>query len=254
MNVEQILSLLGSSSDSDSVDSTVSLSQYVSRLKLWPKILRRYQEEEILKVVTIPNDWLEDQKKSYLKESSLESVLSQNNWSLRDFEINLSLPEALRLYSEYRFSPGLEEKFLSANGGHDQVIYSVLRVRDPSLAQELWIRIEEGETTFAQLAADFGEGPEATKKGLLGPVPLGSIEPHQLQSTLRSLPVSHVTPPFQIGEWTILVRLEQLTPARFDDKMRSFLLKQQLNSFLDLRVKKLLLGESVDHLEYKSPS
>ena len=60
---------------------------------------------------------------------------------------------------------GLEEQFLASRGAHDQIIYSLLRARDPALVRELWIRIEEGETTFAEAAQIYGEGPEAERKG-----------------------------------------------------------------------------------------
>ena len=184
----------------------------------------------------------------------METVLQENNWTSADLDSHISLPEALRLFSEYKFAAGLEDQFLSANGLHDQVIYSVIRVHDPSLAQELWIRVEEGEKSFSELASEFGEGPESSKKGLLGPVPLGSVQPPQLQSILRSLSVGKVTPPTQLGEWIILVRLEQLTKARFDERMRDFLLDKQLNDFLEHRTHELLCGHSLDPLEYESSS
>ena len=197
MKIDNILSLLANSSTHENASS---LEQLVSRLQLWPSIVRRQQEEEIVRCVNISPAWLEEQRIKFIGDSSIDAVLSQHNWSPADLDLHLSVDEALRLFAEYHFSPGLEEYFLSANGGHDQVIYSILRVRDPGLAQELWIRIEEGEKTFSEIAADFGEGPEASKKGLMGPVLLGSIEPPQLRSIIRSLPVSKVTPPTQVGE------------------------------------------------------
>ena len=200
MNLEEIIGLFDDS-PSDSPDLSCSaIIPYLNRLKLWTQLVRRQQEEQILNIVPISQAWLDDARADFLGDSPLDSFLSQNNWSAKDLDIHLSLPEALRLFSEYRFSPGLEEEFLSANGGHDQVIYSLLRVRDPALAQELWIRAEEGETSFSELATEYGEGPESSKKGLIGPVPLGSIEPPQLRSILRSLSVSRITPPTQIGD------------------------------------------------------
>ena len=62
------------------------------------------------------------------------------------------------------FTPGLEERFLVSKGSRDQVIYSLLRVKDYALARELWIRLEEDETTFAEAAREFGEGPEADRR------------------------------------------------------------------------------------------
>ena len=59
-------------------------------------------------------------------------------------------------------------------------------------------------------------------------------------------------PPRQLGEWLVLLRLEQLTPARFDTAMREFLLNQQLDAFLNARVQLLLRGEQPDDLHYDS--
>ena len=221
MDITSILKYLNASSLESNKDFLTSFLPFLNRLKLWRSILRRSQEEEILSIVPISPTWLDSERSRFLVDQSLEEVCLANNWTPHDLDVHLSLPEALRLYAEYSFGPGLEDQFLTANGGHDQVIYSVIRVHDLSLAQELWIRIEEGEKSFSDLASEFGEGPESSKKGLLGPVPLGSIQPPQLQTLLRSLSVSKVSHPTQLGEWIILVRLEQLTKARFDDKMRS---------------------------------
>ena len=70
----------------------------------------------------------------------------------------------MRRFAKQRFGPGLEETFLSSRGGRDLVIYSLLRVRDAGLARELWIRLEEGETTFAEAAHQYGVGEEALRK------------------------------------------------------------------------------------------
>jgi parvulin-like peptidyl-prolyl isomerase len=140
--------------------------------------------------------------------------------------------------------------FLASQGGHDQLVYSLLRVRDVGLARELWIRLEEGEASFAELAASYGEGPEAARKGVIGPIAIGNIAPPELAQLLRSLQPGEVHPPRQLGEWLVLLRLEQLNPARFDAPMREFLLNQQLEAFLQARVEQLLKGEHPEDLHY----
>ena len=62
----------------------------------------------------------------------------------------------------------VEEQFLRKND-LDTVIYSLLRVKSPGLARELWISLSEGEVTFAELASRFSDGPEAQTKGVIGP-------------------------------------------------------------------------------------
>ena len=93
----------------------------------------------------------------------------------------------MRRFAKQRFGPGLEEAFLASRGGRDQVIYSFLRVRDAGLARELWIRIEEGETTFAEAAHQHGVGEEAQRKGVIGSMSIGLLQPEVLQEILRSL-------------------------------------------------------------------
>ena len=114
----------------------------------------------------------------------------------------------------------------------------------------MWIRLEEGEATFTELASTFGEGPEASKLGVMGPVPLGDVLPSQIASLLRTLKPGEIHPPFQIAEWHIILRLEHLHPARFDDRMREFLLRKKLTEFIDQRVSLLLASQPTEALSY----
>jgi len=48
----------------------------------------------------------------------------------------------------------------------------VIRTKDPGVAQELYFRIQAGEQSFAEVAREYSQGPEAYTCGLLGPVEL----------------------------------------------------------------------------------
>ena len=132
------------------------------------------------------------------------------------------------------------------------MIYSLLRVKDYALARELWIRLEEDETTFAEAARQFGEGPEADRQGVIGPLPIGALQPDLLQDILRTLKAGELSPPLALGEWHLLIRLEKLTPARLDDQVREQMLQESLDQYLDDRVSKIKAGEgdSLDPLHY----
>ena len=163
------------------------IASLVKRMELLPKLVRRQQEELILEQVSLPPEWLEEQRQAFLGDQSLDQVLESRGWSKRDLDVTLQLPEALRRFAKQRFGPGLEETFLSSRGGRDQVIYSLLRVRNAGLARELWIRLEEGETTFAEAAHQYGVGEEALRRGVIGPMQIGLLQPQVLQEILRSL-------------------------------------------------------------------
>ena len=144
-------------------------------------MVRRRQEELILEQVPLPTELIEEQRQAFLADQTLAQVLEARGWSERDLDLHLLRPEALRRFAKQRFGPGLEDTFLASRGGRDEVIYSLLRVRDFGLARELWIRLEEGETTFAEAAHQHGVGEEAQRKGVIGPMPIGLLQPSVLQ-------------------------------------------------------------------------
>ena len=146
----------------------------VRRMEFEPKLLRRHLEEQIIELVPIDKTWLDENRSRLLDDLSEDDFLEKKGWSKTDLNLHLRREEALRRYALQRFAPGLEERFLASKGSRDQVIYSLLRVKDYALARELWIRLEEDETTFAEAAREFGEGPEADRQGVIGPLPIGS--------------------------------------------------------------------------------
>jgi hypothetical protein len=77
-----------------------------------------------------------------------------------------------------------------------------------------------------------------------------------LQEILRSLRPGEISPPRRLGEWHVLMRLEQLKPARFDDAMRERMLREALDAFLNHRVERLLAGdaEGLDPIHYDPES
>lgn len=231
-----------------------SLITLVRRLELQPSLYRRLEEEAITAIVPLPSSWIEAATQTLLAETPLQDFLGARSWTEEDLRIHVCRPEALRRFSEQRFGPGLEEEFLASRGGHDQIIYSLLRSRNAALIRELWIRIEEAETTFAEAAQMFGEGPEAARKGLIGPLPMGQLAPPQLADLLRRLQPGRVSAPMQLGEWSVLLRLEQLTPARFDQAMRATMLQTNMDRFLEERVQQRLSGQEPDPLTYHSDS
>ena len=100
-----------------------------SRLELRHQVVRRYQEELIVELSIFQMIFCRIKLRKLFRD--VLYIVS----SLKDLGPNLIstlmyyVPMPLQ-FLEQRFGPGLEEHFLSSKGGHDQVIYSLLRVRD----------------------------------------------------------------------------------------------------------------------------
>ena len=84
---------------------------------------------------------------------------------------------------------------------------------------------------------------------MIGPVALGQLQP-ELADRLRTLRQGELREPITAGQWWILLRLEQLTPAKLDDAMRHRLLQEQLNTWLEQRCDAVLRGDRPDPLHY----
>jgi parvulin-like peptidyl-prolyl isomerase len=154
----------------------------------------------------------------------------------------VELPLRLQRHCQRHYRAKAEARFLERKQHLDRVVYSLLRLQDGGLARELYLQLQEGEATFADLAARYAEGPEQATRGIVGPVPLTQAHP-QLVARLRSAPVGVTQEPFQIDQWWLLVRLESLTAATFDDamaqQMGQELFEQWLEQSLEAQLEQL---------------
>ena len=117
-----------------------------------------------------------------------------------------------------QFSPKAEARFLDRKNELDQVVYSLLRLENRFLAQELYLQIESGESNFADLAKRYAEGPERNTNGIVGPVSLTQAHP-VLVEKLRVTQPGVLLEPFWVSDWWLVVRLERYSPATFDDEI-----------------------------------
>ena len=147
----------------------------------------------------------------------------------------LSLPVRVERYSSDIFGGKAEQHFLKRKEELDSVMYSLLRVKDPYLAQELYLRIAEGEASFAELASDFSQGSEKNNGGSIGPVPLRQAHP-QLSEALRTNAPGVLIEPFRIDEWWLVVRVNRYIPAVFDEKTRKRMSTELFQRWLDEQI------------------
>ena len=237
------------------VVKTERLEELLRRTETVRPLLRRAVEEEITELAAPPEKVIKELHEKFrhshkLADEAAEIAwLDDRCWNASDLKIHLSRPKALLRFAEQRFGPGIEESFLRRKKDLDCVVYSLLRVKDRGLAQELWIQLSEGEISFPEAASRHSDGAESKTNGVIGPVPLGQLQP-ELSEKLRTLRQGEIREPVSAGPWWILLRLEQLTPAKLDDEMRRRLLKEQLNNWMDDRCEALLRGDTVEPLHY----
>ncbi|MCP9850459.1 peptidylprolyl isomerase [Cyanobium sp. Morenito 9A2] len=185
---------------------------------------------------------------SFRKERGLEQpealagFLDANLLHEADLRVSAEQPYRLQKALEARFLARAGARFLSRKPQLDRLVYSLLRVQDPGLARELYLRIAEGEAEFSDLAVRYSQGPEKESRGIVGPVPLAQAHPH-LVERLRSAAVGVVLEPFQVESWWLVVRLESQTDASLDEATRRQMAAELLEEWAEeqvlLRLKRL---------------
>jgi hypothetical protein len=146
--------------------------------------------------------------------------LKRNNCSLEQFEHSVLRTLKLDRFKQLTFNGKVDSYFLQRKSQLDRAVYSLLRVKDPHLAQELFFRIQAGEATFSELVERYSGGQEAESGGVVGPHELSVPHPILAQK-IATLKPGQLAPPLQIADWFVVVRLEKYLPAQLDKAMRA---------------------------------
>ncbi|MEL6128352.1 MAG: peptidylprolyl isomerase [Cyanobacteria bacterium J06627_3] len=134
-------------------------------------------------------------------------------------------------FKEDNWGNQAESYFLERKVKLDRVLYSLIRTKDPSLAQELYFRLNDDGGSFTDLARHYSEGQEAQTGGLIGPVELSV--PHPMIGRMLSVSQpGQLWSPTPIGEWYVITRLEKFVPAQFDASMRQRLIDELFKTWL----------------------
>lgn len=178
-------------------------------------------------------------------EQALKDHLTREKLSMADFRLQVTLPIRIASYSATHFANKAEQRFLERKEQLDQVMYSLLRLKNGHLALELYLRIAEGEATFAELASDYSEGSENTKGGSIGPVPLRQAHP-RLSEALRTNAPGTLLKPFQIEDWWLVVRVDRYTPVSFDDATRQLMCNELFQQWFQEEVNQQFQALSIN--------
>jgi parvulin-like peptidyl-prolyl isomerase len=166
--------------------------------------------------------------------------LKRNNFTLDQFEDLVLRTIKLDRFKQVTFDRQVDSYFLQRKSQLDRVIYSILQVNHLHLAQELFFRIQDGEATFAELAPQYSDGQAAQTNGLIGPQALSMPHPILAQK-LRSLKAGQLADPLQIENCFVVVRLEQHLPAQLDAAMRTQLIAELYEQWMQVQLKALMV-------------
>ena len=139
------------------------------------------------------------------------------------------------------FKDKISNYYLERKPYLDKIEYSIIRVKNQNLANELFLRIKEEEEKFEDIASQYSEGAEKNTNGHVGPVPIGNAHP-LLAHLLQISEQGKVCSPREIDDWWVIVRKEKFTNISLNDeiiqKLSLELGRDFLNNSIDCFIKK----------------
>ena len=218
-------------------DSELDIRTLLERLQqhqLLPKLVQEIVVDQA--IASIDCDPQEAYKtfchqRNLLTQQQQQTWLSQNKLT-QEQVYGMALRESkIAKFKQETWGHQTESYFLERKVNLDRVLYSLIRTKDPSLAQELYFRLNDDGESFADLARLYSEGQEAQTGGLIGPVELSV--PHPMIGRMLSVSQpGQLWSPTPIGEWYVITRLEKFVPAQFDEPMRLRLMDELFNIWL----------------------
>ncbi len=218
-------------------DSELDIRMLLEQLQLHqllPKLVQEVVMDQAIESVACDP---EEAYRTFCQQRNLVTEEQQQAWQTQQKLTQEQMyMRALRVakiakFKEDTWGNQAESYFLERKVKLDRVLYSLIRTKDPSLAQELYFRLNDDGESFADLARHYSEGQEAQTGGLIGPVELSV--PHPMIGRMLSVSQpEQLWSPTPIGEWYVITRLEKFVPAQFDDSMRQRLIDELFNTWL----------------------
>lgn len=218
-------------------DSELDIRMLLEQLQqhqLLPRLVQEVVVDQAIEPVTCDP---EAAYRTFCQQRNLVTEEQQQAWQMQqkltqEQMYMLALRDAkIAKFKEDTWGNQAESYFLERKVKLDRVLYSLIRTKDPSLAQELYFRLNDDGESFADLARHYSEGQEAQTGGLIGPVELSV--PHPMIGRMLSVSQpEQLWSPTPIGEWYVITRLEKFVPAQFDDAMRQRLIDELFKTWL----------------------
>ncbi|MCV3213624.1 peptidylprolyl isomerase [Plectonema radiosum NIES-515] len=226
----------------------ITSDEIISRLKqygIMPQFMREVLIDCAIADITLTTEETFKACQQFYQQQQLKSDADLETWlvsrslSREQLDHIITRNTKLEYIKRGNWENKLESYFLQRKAKLDRVIYSLIRVKDIGIAQELYFRIQEGEQSFSELGSKYSLGAEAETGGLLGPMELSVPHPDLAKMLAASQP-GKLLPPTRLGEWIVIVRLEKFIKAQLNESMRQRLLNELFENWIQTQYKGLI--------------
>jgi hypothetical protein len=221
-------------------DTQIFSNLPIERLQSWellPELIRKIAIEDTIEQVanleSIDLDYTSEEFDKLLIEiarlPTFEGMNSTQLSAITERELKL------QKFKQGKWGDLVEAYFKSQESGLARIIISILQVADVSLAQELFFRIESGESSFAEIAIDYSQGKYAENGGISAPLLLRELSP-PIADIVTQLQPGQLSSLFEIDGYYTLFRLDELLPAELDNQTEILLIDELFTAWVNTEI------------------
>ena len=221
-------------------------NSFYKKIASWG-LLRKIKAEEIIdeniSSIRLPNqDEFNKIVKQWCRFNKIESEEALNSWKIlnglidESWEVFIVRKWQWSFWCINNFEDKISNYYLERKSYLDLIEYSIIRVKNQNLANELFLRIKEKEEKFEDIAYKYSEGAEKNTNGHIGPIPLGNAHP-LLAHLLQISEEGKTNSPRMIDTWWVIVRKDKLFNTSLND---------ELIQKLALELGEIFLNNSID--------
>ena len=194
--------------------------------------------DKLISSVNIEQAILDESVNNILKSKGisdtekLDLFLKTNNITKEHLFLEISQSIKRAQYCKEQFNHKVDSHFLKRKRNLDQVAYSLIRVKEPFIAREIFLQLTEENANFGDIAIKYSEGLEKNSRGLIGPTSLDQAHPLVIEALLKNN-CGQITNPFIVEGWSIILRKESYTPAKLDEPMRMKMANELFDTWVD---------------------
>ena len=165
----------------------------------------------------------------YLKNNGINTQEELARWMLKENLDKVSLLARAQRHAKWikicekKYKNQAATIFLKNKAKLDKVSYSMIWIEDEALANEVFVRIKEGECSIDDAILMSTNPPQGLAIGRIGPVKLLEL-PDALAELLRISQPKQLWPPIKVEQGWAIVKNEKLWPAVFNKEEKSKLL------------------------------
>jgi parvulin-like peptidyl-prolyl isomerase len=218
----------------------------LAKYRLVPQIAKELILDSAIAKYQVPDEeQMEAFKRFYQQnqlntDQELEQWLQQQHLTREGLAALIGRELRLQKFKADKWTVPVESHFVQRKAQMDQVVFSMIRVKDVDVAEEIYFRILSEEATFMDLAPQYSDGIEAKTKGISGPVELGKLDPSLANALVTAQPLE-VLAPFKISNWWVVVQLETIIPIELDENTRARLTEELFTLWINEQVQKYMM-------------